>query len=380
MSLKDQREPGRVHTGVLKLGLLDAGQVSAILVFLLATKVFLTLPSDITLKVGTAAWISIALAAALAFAGLWGWVRWSKFTGNLGFVPSLRLCLGKVLGNLVALIIIFYFLFITAFSVRVFAGGAVLGLLPEFPIEILIVIVIISAIYAAWLGLEAVARASAFFYPIIILSLVFVGLGSFRLFDIRHLYPIFGLGIPAITRGGLDQVGIFGGVPVIAVLKSYLRYPDRLAKTAYRGLVMATVFMMASIFMILATLPYPEGTRHLIPLGVIARAVHLGRFLQRIEALFTFTWFFASAIHASICYMMSLILLSQLMNTRTYRPLVPGVGLLTFGIAALPNSFLAAGRALSSVYFYLGTTNVALGLALYVIALIGHAQKKTPER
>lgn len=353
---------------VVKLGHLDSNQFMVILGFLIATKVFLTLPSYITQRIGTGAWITIAISALLAAIGLWGWVAWAKATGNLGFVPSVRLTLGRALADLTTLAITVYFLLVTAFSVRVFAGGAVISLLPEFPIEILIVIVVASAIYAAWLGLESVARAATFFYPPIVLTAILVGLGSYRLFDIRHLHPVFGMGIPVILRESVVQVGIYGGIAATAIFKSYLRNPDHLPKAAFSGLTLATVFMIASVVLVSAILPYPENTRHVNSFGVIARTVYLGRFLQKIEALFTFTWFFGSAVHASICYMVSLVLLCQLMNTRTYRPLVPGVGLLTFGIAALPNSIHAAGRLLSAVYTYMGSFSVILGPVLYIIA------------
>jgi hypothetical protein len=176
------------------------------------------------------------------------------------------------------------------------------------------------------------------------------------------------MGIPVILRESVVQLGIFGGISVTAIFKSYLRNPDGLPKAAFAGLSVASLFMVASVVLVAAILPYPENTRHVISLGVIARTVYLGRFLQKIEALFTFTWFFASAVHASTCYMVTFVLLSQLMNTHTYRPLVPGVGLLTFGIAALPGSIHAAGRLLSGVYTYLGSFSVALGPALYIIA------------
>ncbi len=364
---------------VLKLGHLESNQVSVMLGFLLATKVFLTLPSYVTVKAGTGAWITIAISAALASAGLWGWVKWSQATGGLGFAPSLRITLGRTLGDLTTLAITIYFLLVTSFSVRVFAGGAVISLLPEFPIEILIVIVIASAIYAAWLGLEPVARAALFFFPIIATSIVLVGLGSYRLFDIRHLHPVFGMGIPVILKESVVQIGIFGGICVTAIFKSYLRNPGCLPSAAYKSLTTSAIFMIASVVIVSATLPYPENTRPVISLGALARAVYLGRFLQRIEALFTFTWFFASAVHASVCYMVSLILLGQLMNTRTYRPLVPGVGLLTFGIAALPSSILSAGRFLSAVYTSMGSISVVLGLILYFVAQIRGTQEQASQ-
>ncbi len=361
---------------VVKLGHIDSNQASFMLGFLLWTKVFLALPSFIIRKTGTGAWITLILSAMLASIGLWGWLRWSKCTGNLGVVPSLRLTLGRILGDIAALFMALYFAAVTSLSVRVFAGGAVIGLLPEFPIEILISVIIAAALYSAWLGLESVGRSAVFFFPIVAVSMVVVVVGSYRLFDIRHLHPVFGMGVPVLVRESLPHTGLFGAISATAIFKSYVRQPDELPRFAYRGLAIATVFMVGSVVLISAVFPYPVSTRQIIPLGTVARAVYLGRFLQRIEALFTFTWFFASAVHASICYMITLILLCQLMNARTYRPLVPGVACLTFGIAALPESILYASELLVRTYLTFGAVNAVMGLILYGIARVRNVTRE----
>ena len=265
---------------VVKLGHIDSNQASFMLSFLLLTKVFLALPSFIIRKTGTGAWITMALSAMLASVGLWGWLRWSKCTGNLGVVPSLRLTLGRILGDIAALFMALYFVIVTSLSVRVFSGGAVIALLPEFPIEILISVIIAAALYSAWLGLESVGRSAVFFFPIVTVSIIVVVVGSYRLFDIRHLHPLFGMGVPVLIRESLPHTGLFGAISVTAVLKSYLRQPHDLPRFAYRGLAIAAVFMIGSVVLISAVFPYPVSTRQIIPLGTVARAVYLGRFLQ----------------------------------------------------------------------------------------------------
>ena len=368
--------PSAYELDVIKLGHIDSRQLTLMILFLLATKIFLMFPSFVTLRAGTAAWISVLISASIAAFGLWGWLLWTRSTGNLGIIPSLRLTLGRVLGDIAGLFLVVYFVLTTSLSVRTFSGGAIIGLLQEFPLEILIGIVIVAAMYAAWLGLEAVGRAATFFFPLIVVSILLVALGAYRLFDIRHLYPLLGLGTGVVLKEGLTHTGLFASLSAVAVLKSYVREPRDLGRSSFKGLCLATVFMVASVIVVASMFPYPESTRQVIPLGIVARAVYLGRFLQRIEALFTFTWFFASAVHASVSYMMTLLLLSQLMNTHTYRPIVPAVASLTFGIAANPGSILEAGRLLDSVHVTAGNIEVALGWLLFLIGKLCNVSDK----
>jgi len=361
---------------VLKLGHIEDRQLSYMLVFLLASKIFLRFPSSVAARAGTAAWVSVALAAILAFFALQGWLLWTRDTGKLGFVPSLRLTLGRVLGDLVALMTVVHLILTTALSIRVFGGGAVIGLLPEIPIEILLFTLIAAAAYGAWLGLEVPARAAVFFFPLIIGTFFLVVIGGYRLIDLRHIYPILGFGLKKTVLAGLTHTGFFGPISAAVVWKTYLREPNEIGRATKMGLLLAGIFMILSALFVAAIFPYPESTRQMTPLGVMARAVYLGPFLQRIEAVFTFSWFFASAVHGSIGYILVFILLSQLMNTRTYRPLVPGTIILTFGIAAIPGSLFWASRLIEDIYLSLGNVEAALGWVLFLAGRLGGVRKK----
>lgn len=195
----------------------------------------------------------------------------------------------------------------------------------------------------------------------------------------RHIYPIWGFGPGTTLKEGLFHTGIFGSISALGVWKSYVREPDKLKRSGRAGLLLAGLAMIVSTFYVVAVFPYPECVRQVMPVGVISRAVYLGRFLQRLEAIFTFSWFFASAVHASVSYMLTLILLSQLMNIKTYRPLVPSLMSLTFGIGAIPGPLLWVSRLLGSVYLTMGNFEIALGWILYAIAHFRHVREKADQ-
>ncbi len=336
--------------------------------YILGVKCLLITPASLIMSSGSGAWITSIVSSIFAFLGLWGWILWSRATPGLAFVPAFRKTLGRYLGDITAGAGVLVYIFATAMSTRIFAGGAVIGLLPQFPIEVLLGIALGASAYTAWLGLEHVARAGTFFFAPILISILGLIIASYKSLDVRNLLPVLGLGPKAVLSEGLRLVGLWGGLPVFVILKSYVRDQESLSKGASKGLLWASFGMVFSVLLVLMFFSYPAATRFAHPVGILARSVHIGRFFERFEAAFVFTWFFASAVQISFSYVYILITLSQLSNLHTYRPFMPSLITLIFGLAALPSSMLEAGELLNTWFFRsTGIVIVGFGWVLYFL-------------
>ncbi len=353
----------------MQLGHIDRQQVFLMTGVVLGAKVFLMTPSFLAGSVGQSGWITALIGTVLAFGGLLGWLKWSKATPGLAMVPALRRTLGRFLGDLVASVIMLATLVGLALNLRVMAGGVVIGLLPQFPAEVIVAIALLIGVYAAWLGLETVARVTVFFTPLTAFSLVFVIVGIGRIIDLRNLFPFWGLGVRETLKEGALGMGLFVALPGIMVWKSYVRGQEVLSRGDSGGVLLAGISVALGTAVATAAFPYPEVSRIIDPLGVMARAVYLGPFLQRLEAVFTFVWFFTSSVQTSVLFSIVLTLLAQLAGTRTYKPFTAGVALLTFAGAVLPPNILSVGQALHGGLFReVGIVLVAFGWVLFSVA------------
>ena len=356
---------------VIQLGHIDGKQVTLMTGFLLGAKVFLMTPSFIAARVGTSAWITTIVGTGLALLGLLGWLKWANATSDLAFVPALRKTLGRFLGDLLAFAILLACLAGAALNTRVVAGGAVIGLLPHFPIEVIIAIAVVTGLYGAWLGLETVARVAVVFAPLTVISTIAVIVGAGRFIDLRNLFPFWGLGVAETIKEGALNTGLFAVMPSVMVWKSYVRAPENLSRGTSGGVLLAGVIVTIGTAVTITVFPHPEISRIIDPLGILARAVYLGPFLQRLEAVFTFVWFFTTSVQLSVLYIIAFILLAQLAGVHTYRPFAPAVGLLLFAGASIPPSILSAGELLHGILFQeAGIALVASGWVLYLVARV----------
>ena len=375
--------PGKAQTDEVGGDFVRQGHVSGrqfmfLLAYLMGTKVLYLFPTGMSTKSGSAAWISVLLSTTVALLGLWGWLLWVDLTGEEGFVPSLRKTCGGLIGDATAALICVSVTVATGWSIRLFVGGAVIGVVPQFPIEALVWTSVLAGIYAAWLGIDAVGRAAGFFFLPTLLSFAVAMLSVLRDFDLRNLAPFWGLGAGNTAVQGLATLGTYGGLVAVGIMKSYVRKRQELAPRSVAGLLISAAVLIAGVVFAAGVFPYPMSAGKADPLGAMVRSVNLGRLLQRVEVLFIFVWFFSTSVQVSFLYVLDLALLSQLARTGTYRPFAPALAVLTFGIAAIPANTLRVGQLMDMyVLTTSGSALVFLGWALY---LVGRARGFRPQK
>ena len=316
---------------VIKIGHIGNLEIIFMLIFLLTSNIFHTFPVSLIKSAGSSAWISVIISTIPAVAGTAGWILWMKDTQEPGFVPGLRNTAGRVLGDLIAFALIAFFAMKISLNTRMFGGGAVIGLLPRFPLEVLLATIIIPSIYAAWFGLEAVSRLTVLFIPLIGISVAVVLLSSYRLWDFRHMLPLWGLGHTETLLTGLANVRLWGGISVIIVFKSYVKQAA-VSPGNFKGIAISAIVLVVVTVAITSIFPYPQSTFQVIPLGIVARSTKFRDFWNESNPIL-FHLVFAILIQSSITYIGIFITFAQLTNTKTYRPIVPAVGLL--GIRAV---------------------------------------------
>lgn len=367
--VKGRQPPDEWGGEYVRQGHISGRQLMFLTAYVVGTKVLYLYPTIMATNVGSSAWLAVAIAACPGLLGLWGWVKWIRITGSAGFVSSLRRTCGRFVGDLIAVATLGILILVTGWSIRLFVGGAVIGVVPEYPIEALVWISDLTALYAAWLGVEAVARASGFFFAPTFISFALVMISLRGTFRLENLAPFWGLGAANTLVHGLVSGGTFGGIVAVAIMKPYMRKLQETGSRSVFGLLIATAVLIAGLIVVAGVFPYPMSTGKADPLGAMARSVYLGRFIQRFEALFIFVWYFSTSVHTSFLCVLDLAVLSELANTGTYRTFVPALATLTFGIAAIPANTLRAGELLHR-YFTTSTGNalLLLGWVLYAVA------------
>ena len=231
--------------------------------------------------------------------------------------------LGNVLGKAISLVYLWVFLFIAAVDVRVYGEVLVTGFLPSTPLIFVISLMVIASSYAAYKGVEVIARSADLILPIftaMILTTILVAIPSVKW---GRLQPTLARGIKPILKGSITPTSIALQAMTLSILFPRVNKPARAIRSAVWAMALASLFLVPSSIMTIGVLGPDLAGRSVFPFFSLARAIRLTEFLERLEALVVFPWGLGLFIAVSVYLYCGAKGLSQIFNLKDYRPLIP---------------------------------------------------------
>lgn len=330
---------------------------------------FLALPRFVALRAGGAGWLAMGLGALVALAGLTLLVTaLARFRGQ-GLVGVAAEVAGPVVGRLLVLPLFLYFLADTALTGREFAENLYLALLPNTPVPVTAAVLLGLAGATASLGLETLVRAAMLWSLIIALFLVPLLASFVTLADFSNLTPLWGPGLGSLAIQGWKDSGLYPEYLLLGVVAPLVRRRQELWRAGALA-IGGTWLVLASLSVLTVAVLSPEGAARLsFPVFVLARSVALGRFLERVEAVFVFLFFLALTLRKSVTLLGAAFLLAGSLDLGHHRPLVPALTVLAYGLSFVPLSVTeAAALDFTVIREVLWVLVVGLPLALLALA------------
>lgn len=200
--------------------------------------------------------------------------------------------LGKFLGGLVSLVILWSFLHLAAIEVRIYAEMIIVGFLPDTPIAFLTASMIFIALVTAFSGVEVIGRIADLVFPLFI-GMIFLSLLTL-LFeaDFINLQPVLSRGLGPVLRGSAGPIAIGSQLLVAGMLLPHLNVPKKAVPSALWGVAGASLVLLLVAILVVATLGPEEGARAVFPLFKAIRSVRISEFLERAEILAVLSWGF----------------------------------------------------------------------------------------
>jgi spore germination protein KB len=309
----------------------------ALLVTCVSTKIYLTTPAIYVNLGGNAAWMMIIISDLATLAFFRFIVKHAEYFPDKTFPETAENVAGFLIGGILSLLLWAFFLVETGLSARKFSEMVVLVALPETSIGVIILVFLASSSVVTYLGLSTVAGAAYLSFPFVVIAIFSICVLSYNLWNISWLFPLF-------TKG-IDQtllVGILRSSDFIEILPLYvfvdMFYPKQIKRIGYKSISFSTLVLF--LIMLTYSLSFPEGVSQekYLPLYTMARNIYLGRFIQRIEAIFVLFWVLSGCLWISVGFFACSKLLSDLLKLPDYRPLIPAMGVLLYTTAVLPQS------------------------------------------
>jgi len=321
-------------------------KVSSIqMLFLLVTMVsvtgFLFVPSITAKYASRDGWISVAVLAT-AFGILVALVctRLGLYYPDKSVVQYAPELLGKFGGKFIGLLYVLFFIHANAIIVREFGDFLVTAFLPETPLLVFNMIVVLLAAYAAYNGMEVLCRMNQFLFPLFVAVFAFIVILLTEDVCFNNFLPLMEHGVKPVIRGSLVPNAWRGEIVLILMFLPFLNKPRETGQTLITAVLLIGFFLTLTAATSIAVFG-PLLTQNMVfSILELARYVSLGHFLERLEAIVIIVWVAGVTVKVAAFYLAAVLGIAQWLNIKDYRPLVYPVGIfiLVYSLTLFENS------------------------------------------
>ncbi|MFC5447467.1 GerAB/ArcD/ProY family transporter [Paenibacillus aestuarii] len=300
-----------------------------VMIFTIGTTILIS-PSGLAAITKQDAWLAAILGVALSLLIVCLYNRISDYFPDMTLVEYNEKVFGKVLGKMFSLFFIL-FSFLGAATVLFHLGNFITTqVMPETPIEAVIIVFAIIVVMGVRLGVETLVRAAEIFFPWIIMLFTILVVSLLPNIRIEKLQPMFTTGGKSLLKAAISLAGTTS-LPLIVLLMVFPAHVNRYLK-AKKAFLLATLLggtcFVIITFICISVLGALNTERHMYPSYALAKQINIGNFLERVEILIAGIWFLTVYFKTTFYLYSSVMGLAQLLNIEDYRPLVMPIGMI----------------------------------------------------
>ncbi|MBB6453107.1 spore germination protein KB [Salirhabdus euzebyi] len=278
--------------------MIEKGKISmrqfTILVFMytLGTSV-ISLPSISTTFAHENGWIAVLMASIIGMLLVFMYIIISKLDEKKNLFELAEWIFGKWIGKAISALILLFILFLTAGNLRQIGDFLSTQIMTETPIQVLMVMFLLTALFAVKLGLEVTARTCEVFFPYAFFALLALLVMVTPTVDITKIQPILQKNMVGTFEAIVPSLGTpFLELFIFIAILPYVKKPKSARKGYLIGVGLGSFFLVAITFMCLTVLGADFTARNLFPTYVLGKTISLVQFLERIEIIVAIAWFF----------------------------------------------------------------------------------------
>lgn len=343
------------------------------LLFIIITSVSVTqIPSMLIFQAGRDAWLSVIggwfldvlLAIIYAYMGI-------RFPGE-NFVQYSISILGKYFGKAIGIIFPLFFLLVVAVFMQGLSLELNVAFLPDTPFNVILVSNFIVAAYIARKGIEVLARMTEVLGPMFLIGGLVMFFMVIPSVDLDRLKPQFDNGVAPFLAGSPFILTFFGICVMMAMFIPLCNRPEDGFLAKFSAVSMGALFIGLLIVFTTGIFGVEQAENLYGPGLMLARYIHFGHYLERIEVFWMLITVGAGIVSSAIMLWAFSLGIAQLAGLKAYQPLVyPGALLaMTLGMLAFPGRVQQANFIHYSFPVVAAFVESGLEIFLFVAALV----------
>ena len=260
---------------------------------------------------------------------------------------------GKLLKNIMGIIFIISFLFVSFITLNCFANMIKTIYFQNSPLIFILMFFLIGILIANLVGLKSIVRTISMVVPFTVVSILVTLFAVHEDFSISDFSPFFGFSFKTTFVDGILNIFALYVITYYYFLMPMLKDSYTFKKVTITSYIISWLLLFLTVISILTIFPIENHTEPLNSLYLLSRKVKLGDFLQRLDALFILLWIISIFCYLSISIFMINKIFSKMTNITDSRMITfPAISIL-FGLCLLPYNITISRFIENTLYRYL---------------------------
>ncbi|MEK8127513.1 endospore germination permease [Paenibacillus filicis] len=277
----------------------------------------LVLPTVIASFAKQDAWISMLIAGLLGVGTGWLYAFIASRMGRKSFVETAQSKLGFVMGTVIAALFLMEVFYCSITLISEVGQFLTTQMMPETPLNAVLVLFVFVVIVAYRYGIEAFARMGELLFPVFLALFLFLVIFLLPQVETSNLKPFMVEGMGPIAQGVLRAyVQGFTEMVILLMLTPYVKSGTKLTKPIVTGYAIGGLILFILIIMCVLVLGPNLMVTKYYPTFVLAQKITIGKFLERLEMVLTFLWIISVFFKTTMLYYGLTTGISQLLRLK----------------------------------------------------------------
>ncbi|RRN71199.1 spore gernimation protein [Peribacillus simplex] len=310
-----------------------------VILFSIGTTI-LVIPGIMAQEVKQDAWIAAVFGIGIGLLLVALYIAVGRMFPTMTLVEINETLFGKWIGKAVSLSFVLFSLYSTSELLLYVGNFLTTQIMPDTPIEAIIILFACILIMGIRLGLETLARSAELLFPIFVFLFIILVVAILLppvQYKVENIQPVFEAGIKPMIHAVFLFTGFFSS-PLIVLLMIFpvsVNQQKAAEKSFFIGVLIAGICLLIIIALTIIVLGADTSARNTYPSYILARKINVGDFFQRIEAIMAIMWIISIYYKMSFYFYASVIGFAHIFNMKNYRPLTLPLGMILVSLSVL---------------------------------------------
>ncbi|CAH0258795.1 Spore germination protein YndE [Peribacillus simplex] len=305
---------------MLEKGKISSGEFLILVIIFTIGGSILNVPALLVKIAKQDAWISYIITTLISLCFVFLYNKLASIYPSKTYVEANEKILGKWVGKTSALLFLFYILYLSSALLYEIGSFSTTQILVGTPIEMIMVLFLLTCIIGVRLGLEVISRTALIFFPWIVFLLFMLFLLLISDIKIENIQPIFEEGMKPIIKGSYQTLALpYVQLVFFLMIMPYVNEKDEMKKNLYRGTLLGGIVLFLVIIFSILVLGTDITALQKNPSYRLGKLLSVGNFFERIEVIVAIIWILSVYFKLTICYYGLSLGLAQVLGLKNHK-------------------------------------------------------------